>query len=504
MLIAYQFRFLFNPGKFILSLAVTLLYMTNVSYARIADMLLQDSLPGVSTYGNMYIGGGTTVFVFAPFDFATDASGTGVIETERTHPLGMLRFAQGVQPRGFSDSTYVDGYVESEGKEGAFVFPVGADGQLHPCLVFRDSTQTQGVTAAFFAAASSTWNLEDDPDYLGITSYWQVLGSETVELAFNMSATEQLMYQLDSTRVVLLGWTSQGWEEIPAHMEHFEAASLGLEDKASWVVLRTRDMVVPDQYTIFAIGQRAINYCKTNFTIDFSGQPAGVYETPPVLRQGDCCGAGGAVCIRLDITLDVESTGLLFEVASGSIPSGTLVYQVNCGALIPLGQATSLAGGGTYQVTFCAPGNTWNTYRVRALSANGKSTPVVVVDNRIFNRQSKVENPGGIQQGQISDNLVIDNNNHLAKSGRAPILHQNVPNPFSGETILPFYLPEPTAVRIQIQDLTGKVVWVQSELYEAGNHTILVQSSQLGGAGIYLYTLQTADTLQSRKLVLVD
>lgn len=81
MLIAYQFRFLFlfNPAKFILSLAVTLLYMTNVSYARIADMLLQDSLPGVSTYGNMYIGGGTTVFVFAPFDFATDASGMGVI-----------------------------------------------------------------------------------------------------------------------------------------------------------------------------------------------------------------------------------------------------------------------------------------------------------------------------------------------------------------------------------------------------------------------------------------
>ena len=90
------------------------------------------------------------------------------------------------------------------------------------------------------------------------------------------------------------------------------------------------------------------------------------------------------------------------------------------------------------------------------------------------------------------------------REGNEPVLHQNVPNPFSGETILPFYLPEPTAVRIKIHDLTGKVVWVHSELYEAGNHTILVQSSQLGGAGIYLYTLQTADTLQSRKLVLVD
>jgi len=467
-------------------------------------MLLQDSLPGVSTYGNLYIGSGTTVFVSAPFDFAATASGTGVIETERTQPVGVLHFAPGVQPRGLSDSTYVDGYVESEGKEGAFLFPVGVDGRLRPCVVYRDATQTQGVTAAFYEAAPSAWNLEDDPDYLGITSYWQVLGSETVEMAFNMSPTEQLMCQLDSTRVVLLGWTSQGWEQIPARMEQIQAASLGMEAKASWMVLRTRDKVVLDQYTVFAIGQRALNYCKTNFTIDFSGQPAGVYETPPVLRQGDCCGAGGAVCIRLDITLDAESTGLLFEVASGSIPSGTLVYQVNCGALIPLGEASSLAGGGTYQVTFCALGTSWNTYRVRALSASGKSTPVVVIDNRILNRQSKVENPGGIQRGQISDNLVIDNNNHLAKSGMAPILHQNVPNPFSGETILPFYLPEPTAVRIQIQDLTGKVVWVQSELYEAGNHTILVQSSHLGGAGIYLYTLQTADTLQSRKLVLVD
>lgn len=85
-----------------------------------------------------------------------------------------------------------------------------------------------------------------------------------------------------------------------------------------------------------------------------------------------------------------------------------------------------------------------------------------------------------------------------------PLLFQNIPNPFEGETRIRFYLPAPMWIRLHIQDMTGRVVAARTGMYEAGTHEWLVAASVLGAPGMYSYSLQTDAVLLSRRMVWVE
>lgn len=89
-------------------------------------------------------------------------------------------------------------------------------------------------------------------------------------------------------------------------------------------------------------------------------------------------------------------------------------------------------------------------------------------------------------------------------TGSLPLLLQNSPNPFEGETRIRFYLPAPMWIRLHIQDMTGRVVVTRSGMYEAGTHEWLVAASLLGAPGMYSYSLQTDTVLLSRRMVWVE
>lgn len=80
------------------------------------------------------------------------------------------------------------------------------------------------------------------------------------------------------------------------------------------------------------------------------------------------------------------------------------------------------------------------------------------------------------------------------------ILYQNVPNPFSDETTIRYFIPENASnPRILFYDETGRMIKEES-IYSLGNGTLSIKTSGLS-SGIYSYSLEVSDKIvQTRKM----
>lgn len=91
-------------------------------------------------------------------------------------------------------------------------------------------------------------------------------------------------------------------------------------------------------------------------------------------------------------------------------------------------------------------------------------------------------------------------------SGELPkkyFLDQNYPNPFNPVTNIKFSLPKPGLVKLILYDITGKEVGVLVNNYlNAGNYVADWNASQFA-SGIYFYTLETRDFIETKKMLLI-
>ena len=88
------------------------------------------------------------------------------------------------------------------------------------------------------------------------------------------------------------------------------------------------------------------------------------------------------------------------------------------------------------------------------------------------------------------------------------VLHQNYPNPFNPVTTLSYDLPEDALVNITIYDMIGRIVkTIINGQQTAGYKFIQWNATNDYGkpvsAGIYLYTIQTGEFRQTKKMVLL-
>lgn len=82
-------------------------------------------------------------------------------------------------------------------------------------------------------------------------------------------------------------------------------------------------------------------------------------------------------------------------------------------------------------------------------------------------------------------------------------LRQNYPNPFNPTTTIQFELPSETSVRLQVFDVTGRLVTTLVDgSMSAGVHRAVLNGTQLA-SGIYLYRLETGTSTITKKLVLI-
>src|SRR5262245_4974282 len=69
-----------------------------------------------------------------------------------------------------------------------------------------------------------------------------------------------------------------------------------------------------------------------SFYVDFTGNPDSSWLSPNLSRQGNCCGTTSPDrCLRIEFTIDSNVAAVNFDFASGAVPPGSLVYQIDCG-----------------------------------------------------------------------------------------------------------------------------------------------------------------------------
>lgn len=83
------------------------------------------------------------------------------------------------------------------------------------------------------------------------------------------------------------------------------------------------------------------------------------------------------------------------------------------------------------------------------------------------------------------------------------VLEQNYPNPFNPATSITFGLPEKSNVMLKVFNLIGEeVALITYGLYEAGTYRLEFDASKLP-SGIYIYSLQTENSVISKKMTLL-
>ncbi|MDR9416270.1 MAG: alpha-amylase family glycosyl hydrolase [Gracilimonas sp.] len=82
-------------------------------------------------------------------------------------------------------------------------------------------------------------------------------------------------------------------------------------------------------------------------------------------------------------------------------------------------------------------------------------------------------------------------------------LHQNYPNPFNPTTTISFYLPSAQTVKLNIFDITGRLVATLVEgKMNAGNHSHSFDAFSLS-SGVYFYQLETNSFTSVKKMTLI-
>ncbi len=83
-------------------------------------------------------------------------------------------------------------------------------------------------------------------------------------------------------------------------------------------------------------------------------------------------------------------------------------------------------------------------------------------------------------------------------------LMQNQPNPFKDETVIGFSLPEAANVTLSIYDVSGKMLKVINEDYAKGYNQVSLNRSEINGAGVLYYMLETGEFSATKKMIIIE
>src|SRR5690606_19363803 len=78
-------------------------------------------------------------------------------------------------------------------------------------------------------------------------------------------------------------------------------------------------------------------------------------------------------------------------------------------------------------------------------------------------------------------------------------LYQNTPNPYTGETVIGFELPESGEAVLTIYDVTGQLIKSVKGEYAAGYNEVWLTSTELGVTGVLYYQLDTDQYTATKK-----
>jgi len=155
-------------------------------------------------------------------------------------------------------------------------------------------------------------------------------------------------------------------------------------------------------------------------------------------------------------------------------------------------------------------GNAWFKV-ISGKPGGGMSNMFAAVSGRVVNDTAKIFLPGGYT-GVGSSNFDVIGCGPNIFVGLVPInsevpnvyrLSQNYPNPFNPITNIKFSIPVTGLVKLTVYDILGReVAQLLNEVKPAGNYLVDFDASKLS-SGVYFYTIQSGDFIDTKKMLLV-
>jgi hypothetical protein len=140
------------------------------------------------------------------------------------------------------------------------------------------------------------------------------------------------------------------------------------------------------------------------------------------------------------------------------------------------------------------PGETVMQLRFAVLQ-NGRSSEWLAINSRLT--------PAEAYLGEQTHPLGLDFTSE-GPVDDSPRLLQNYPNPYSGETVIGFYLPNAAEATLTVQDVTGRTLRVIKSPYSRGYNQVLLKSEELRAAGVLYYTLESSGFRATRKMIVLE
>ncbi len=83
-------------------------------------------------------------------------------------------------------------------------------------------------------------------------------------------------------------------------------------------------------------------------------------------------------------------------------------------------------------------------------------------------------------------------------------LYQNEPNPYKGNTVIGYDVPQSGDVTLTIFDVTGKVIYTVDQAAVKGYNTITVSSKSLPAVGMLYYRLDAGEYTATKKMIIIE
>jgi hypothetical protein len=150
----------------------------------------------------------------------------------------------------------------------------------------------------------------------------------------------------------------------------------------------------------------------------------------------------------------------------------------------------------------------WNSINAVSLDAEAKVFSMTFVAKSNAQLSEVLAVNSRYTKAEAYDNNVNLMNIGLSFNGAATVagefeLYQNQPNPFKSETVIGFNLPEAGAATMTIYDVAGKVLKVYNNEFAQGYNEVQINRSELSGAGVLYYQLDTENYSATKKMIMI-
>jgi hypothetical protein len=153
----------------------------------------------------------------------------------------------------------------------------------------------------------------------------------------------------------------------------------------------------------------------------------------------------------------------------------------------------------------------WNEAQGTGLRAQGETLFTLVLKakvdatlSEVLNVNSRITRAEAYRAGGDFLSVSLNFGNSAFAQLRNFELMQNVPNPFQGETMIGFVLPEAGDATLTIQDVTGRTLRMVRGDFAQGYNQVILKANELNATGVLYYTLKSGDYVATKKMIILE